>query len=179
MQNPDTVVPPFLTRDQWDVRPALVGDVAFIIDSWCADENVNVSRLSGEDPEIFKVGMRKRILQLLSSCKCAVVRPTPAYFSAHVVEPDPKKLFGWVLYTLDRATLRPVIHFIYVKPTFRRHGLADALLWEAGVRPERGSWCTTMRLRLRKSLESRGIVYNRFLLDYEPAALPPKQDPYR
>lgn len=169
---------PRLPRDHWRVEPAKVTDTAFIIDSWCADESVRVSRLSGEDPDVFKVGQRARILRLLSTCPCAAIRPTKAWFDAQGLPHDPRVLFGWACYTSERTTLRPIVHFVYVKGDFRGQGLADALLYAAGVRPDKGAWSTHHRQYLRKAVASRGIVYNRYLLDYDPAAKPPIDDPY-
>lgn len=146
-------------------------DFNFIIDSWCNDELVNVSRQSGEDEEVFKVGQRTRIFRLLQNHQCAVVRPEGAS--------DSRKLAGWICYSLDRATLRPIVHFVYVKAEFRNKGVADLLLTAAGVKPEHGAWSTHNRLRLKKATRARGIVFNRFLLDYDPAAKTPRQDPYR
>lgn len=159
--------------NNWIIAQAKVTDVAFIIDSWCADENVHTSRPAGEDEDIFKVGQRGRVLRLISSCQCLVVRPTEAWFTEHGKPYDPKLVHGWVCIGRDRQTLRPIIHFIYVKAEFRRNGLASALLAMAGVKPELGAWATANRPWLRKAREQRGIMYNRFLLDFDPNAVRP------
>lgn len=156
-------------RQDWEVQLATVSDVSFIIDSWCNAEHVYTSRAVGEDPEIFKVGQRARVLRLLSACRCAVVRPTAEWFASQGKPVDPKLIFGWVCYGLERTTLKPIVHFVYVKSEHRKQGMADALLVAAGVKPEVGAWATSTRYWLRNPLDARGIMYNRFLLDYDPA----------
>ncbi len=184
MPDPDAIPPSFFLKSHWQLLPAQVGDVSCIINDWCADEHVYVGRLSGEDPEIAKVGMRARILRLLGSCKCAVIRPTSAWFHLHKVPWDGAKLFGWICYSVDRSTLRPIVHFVYVKPAdkttgtgLRKHGLADALLTAAGVTPQKGAWCTHSRIRLKAPMRARCIVWNKYLLDFDPAAMPPPPKP--
>lgn len=169
-----------LEPQHWQVSPCTPADVGFIIDSWCADEHVKVSREIGEDPEVFKVGQRRRVVRLIQSCTCVALRPTPEYWASVGAAPNPHELFAWICYSLDRATLRPIIHFVYVKPEshakvpLRSCGLASALLHIAGVRPEKAAWATSKRHALRRAAEKRGIIYNRFLLDYDPAAKPPR-----
>lgn len=159
-----------LSSSHWSVEFARIEDVAFILDSWCADENLYVGRPDDMDPEVFKVEQRGRVRRLLSTCKCAVVRPTPAYWKERGEKPDANHLFGWVCYTFDRATLKPLIHFVYVKACHRRQGLANALLHAAGLRRDGGAWATHSRMRFRKAMKAKGIIYNKFLLDYDPTA---------
>lgn len=150
------------------IEPAKIADIAFVIDSWCNDENISVGRPSEIDEQTFKVGQRARVLRLLSSSSCAVARDLkPA-------EPG-KDLLGWCLYSFDRATLRPIVHFTYVKAKARRQGIAGALLQAAGVRPEKGAWCTHNRAYLRKAVRRSGLVYNPYLLDYDPTKPTPQR----
>jgi hypothetical protein len=150
------------------VEPARIEDVGFIIDSWCADENVYVGRPDDMDPEIFKVEQRARVRRLLSSCPAVVARPTPAYWQARGEKADPNRLFGWIVYTFDRATLKPLIHFTYVKGEHRRQGVCAALLHAAGYRAGEMAWASHCRLKVARRMKSKGIIYNRFLLDYDP-----------
>lgn len=159
-----------LTTSHWKVEFARIEDVAFILDSWCADENLYVGRPSDMDPEDFKVEQRGRVRKLISTYKCAVVRPTAAYWQERGEKPNPNTLFGWICYGFDRATLKPLIHFVYVKAEYRKHGLANALLHAAGVRREDMAWATHSRMKLRRAMKAKGIRYNYFLLDYEPQA---------
>lgn len=174
----DCGIPPFLTRSHWRVEPAVVNDVGFIVDSWCSDEHVNVGRQSNEDNDIAKAGMRGRVLRLLSKYRCAVARPTAAYFAATGQTPNAAALFGWVCYAVEHSTLNPVVFFVYVRPhdntsnvTVRGRGVGDSLLAAAGVREGVATWCTSDRLRLGKAMKKRNILYNKYLLDCNSEAL--------
>ncbi len=170
-------VGPFLTQDMWRIEPAGPGDIPFIIDSWCSDEAVHVSRKSNEDPDIFKAGQRGRVLRLLSNCPGVVIRLTPYFFSSHPKADSRKDLAAWCLYSIDRATLYPIIHFMYTKVEYRSQGLTSPLLYAAGIRPDKPAWCTHDRMRLGKAMKARGIMYNRYLLDYDPAYRAPARGP--
>lgn len=191
---PVSPVPPqFLLERHWQILPAQMTDLPFIINSWCADEHTYVGRPSQEDVEVAKVGMRARVTRLLGSCKCAVVRPSRFFFDLHQIPVDKKMLFGFVCYGRELKSLRPIIHFVYVKPAepatgtgLRKHGLADAMLKYAGVKPDEGAWCTHERVRVRSAMKSRGLIYNKYLLEWDPALLnaklpgtPREVDPYQ
>lgn len=163
-------VSPAPTRD-WRVAPCIPSDVPFIINSWAADASVYESRQANEDPEVFKVGQRERILRLIQANNCVSARPCESEDSA---TNSATELFGFICYGLDRKTLRPVIHFVYVKKEHRGRKIASTLLKIAGVRPEKASWCTTQRIKTLKPQSRRGLMFNRFLLDYDPGAKPEK-----
>ncbi len=192
---PVSNIPPQFFRPQhWQILPAQMIDLSFIMDSWCSDEHTFVGRPGEEDPDVAKAGMRARVLRLTGASKCAVVRPTKAFFELHQIPIDMKKLFGWMCYGRQVATLRPVIHFIYIRPVdpttgtgLRKRGLADALLLHAArVTPESGAWATHTRLRLTQAMRKRGILPNKYLLECDVSLLnaklpgePRELDPYQ
>lgn len=163
-------------RGSWQVDYGRPSDAQFVIDSWCSDEMVKAGRPAGIDSEVFKVGQRERILRLLGSCKLAVIRPTPKFYQDNPDHDTRKDLWAWCLYALDRKLLRPIVHFVYTKAEFRKLGLARSLLDAAGVR-DQGCWCTHTRFHLRQAADRHGLIYNPYLLDYDPDAKPKMQDP--
>jgi hypothetical protein len=169
-----TPVVPHFTTSSWKVSPATPADIGFILDSWANDACIHDSRIAKEDPDIFKVGQRERIIGLVQRNNVITARPTDAFWQTQGLVPNPHELFGYICYGSDRKTLRPVIHFIYVKAAYRQHRIADTLLKLVGVRPDKACWTTSQRSRLLKPADARGITYNRFLLDYDPGATPAK-----
>lgn len=168
----EPVIPHVLTPGMWRLEPGLVSDVPSIIHDWCSDEYVKVSRLTNEDSEIFKVGMRARISRILSPSLAITARLLPSFFEAHPLAEPGKNIAGWCVYALEKETMLPVIHFTYVKAKCRRQGIAHALLHAAGVTPDTGAWCTHDRNSLGKIMRQNNIMYNKYLLEYDSCMTP-------
>lgn len=72
-----------------------------------------------------------------------------------VLPDEPDVILGWAVIE------GPVVHYVYVKPPFRKHGLATALLADV-QRPFRYTHWTHALRELHPKLE--GCVYNPYLL---------------
>ena len=157
-----------LRPEDYSIQLAQVAHVPLIIDSWASDQMVN-GVYGLVDRDIFRVEVRARILRLISSCRCAAIVPTAAYTAKQPVPPPASELFGWACYGWDKASEKPVLHYVYIRQDYRNNGLARRLLKEAvAVSPERPGWASFIIPWHRKTARRYGLVYNPFLHDYRP-----------
>ena len=101
-------------------RPAGQEDVAFIFHSWlkCYRHAPGVAGISSP------VYYAQHHLLIEGLCRTAKITMVCA-------KQDPTQLFGYICY--DTAEGLPVLHFIYVKETYRRMGIAHMLCKDANI----------------------------------------------
>lgn len=162
-------VPPFLTPgEDWVVEHATVDDVGLIIDSWASNQFA-LPRWRDHDRDIFKVEFRARVMELISTCRIAVARPTPALSAKMGLPHSPKGVLAFVCYSLHKKTHYPIIHFVYTKAELRRRGIAKILLISsAGVKLNSPFFITHFSPQAKRALAGRShylAVVNEFLLE--------------
>lgn len=60
----------------------------------------------------------------------AVLAHPKTYLKVACDRKDPDLIFGWCVWSVP-----DVVHFVYVKPSWRRLGIGNALLAETGIQP--------------------------------------------
>ncbi len=137
-----------------DFREASPKDVDFIKSSYLRSFRVcgDNTRMTND---VYYYNYGKVIERLMSRCKCLI---------ACDVE-DGFHIYGYVLYEMIDDV--PVVHYVYVKYTFRHLGIAKSLVKEAI-----GETCTTIAkshvARIYDHLKKKhDIHYNPFLRFYE------------
>lgn len=100
---------------RWDVRLAVPGDMAFVFDSWLKSSHRTYPNMHVKPDDWFPEA-RATVQRLVESSVAAV---------AHVAG-FPDELLGHVVYGKWRKTL--AVHYAFVKPDARRHGVLRSLL---------------------------------------------------
>jgi len=142
------------------IRDAQQDDANFIFNSWL--KSFRRSWFAQRIPnDIFYSQQHKVVEEILS-------RVTT---QAHVITPatDPATICGYAVTeaipgTEGRAKL---VHYTYVKETFRRLGLATRLLSHAGIGPDYGQqivFLSHITSHFAPLAEKHGYVYNPFVL---------------
>lgn len=115
---------------RWKIRPAVQTDLRFIGSSWRRNYSLNpITRCPGGLPEFIRT--QNHIIERLTSYDPILVA-VPAFGD----QGEDDQILGWVAYR------RPdVVHYVYVKPYFRRAGVARGLLLAAlGDAPPAQVW---------------------------------------
>lgn len=108
-------------------RRAAAGDETFVVYSWCASfRSSHTAGLIAMDD--WRAVMEPQIRKVLS-------RPGGEVWVAyHPGETDHvADLYGWL--AVERGHALPLVHYVYVKSPFRKHGIARGLFAAAGVDP--------------------------------------------
>lgn len=145
------------------VMPAVLDDLPFIQDSWCASYAQSPAVIN-IDPQIFKIEQRALIAGLLTRGRVAVARPR-----SHVyIDGRPSKgtdIIGWVAYEFDAISHTPICHYTYVKKVFRGMGVASNLLLEAmAVTKETTVFCTHFTPVVRALQTKTNLFFNPYVL---------------
>lgn len=129
------------------VRNAEEGDVAYVISAWTRGQRAVGDNRDMEAETYFRQ-MRDLIASRLSFGECKLA----------VNIEDPWQIFGFVCY--DEHPV--VIHYVYVKHTFRRLGIGRRLL-ELATNGKRPVTVTTKGMLYDDVKARYGLQYSRFL----------------
>lgn len=101
-------------------RYAEKSDLSFIFSSWLKSFRGSPLAASVENAAYFD-GHHRLIEGVLRHARvlCAVSSE------------DPSQIYGWVCYEIPNAPTPPVVHYVYVKHSFRGFGIAKRLLARA------------------------------------------------
>lgn len=99
-------------------RPYLDSDVNFIRSSWANSYYKGVTNHKAVSPEDFHSFHRKLIDRFFS-------RPSATVIVVHL-ENEPNIIMGWIAVEIISTHL--VIHYIYIKNSFKQEGLIDELI---------------------------------------------------
>lgn len=105
------------------IRPMCREDRPFIASSWLTSYGRSAVARS-LDPKIYHAKQGRLIDRLLADASVILVAVSAS---------ESSQLRGWIVADLPAGEVVTVVHFMYVKTTFRREGVAKALLREAGV----------------------------------------------
>lgn len=106
-------------RDEVSLRPATQADLNFILSSWVKSYREHAGDMPGP---IYYEGQRNLVTTLLQRCGATIA-----------CDPDdPSAIFGYVV--SEKRGPVVVVHYVYVKHTLRRLGIARQLLAEVGAR---------------------------------------------
>lgn len=100
------------------VRPGTKDDLPFVIDSWMS--SFRSSSFAGDvDAKTYYKHQRQRVISALTAegSKLLILH----------AEGSPETIIGWVCHN------GPVLHYLYVKGSFRKMGLAEVLVNSAGL----------------------------------------------
>lgn len=120
MTQPDAILEPLPVL----VRPVIEADLGFILNSWL--KSYRDSAWAKAMPAGVYYAHHEVVAKLL------LLRASQAE-RAFVIcdESDPEHLFGWIVANENAGGA--VLHFVYVKSTYRGKGLARRLLSAAGI----------------------------------------------
>jgi len=107
-------------------RPALPTDMQFVISNWSASFKVSHSAglIQSDDwADIMHAQLRK-----------VIERPDTRTILAYE-KTDPTFFYGFI--SGDTSQQPAIVHYVYVKAPYRRHGMARALFAALGVDPSR------------------------------------------
>jgi hypothetical protein len=104
-----------LTLSQMAIRLADESDQGLIFSSWLKSYRKSASTL-GLTNEIYFDGQREIIRRLLSKAQVRLL----------VSRDDPSHIYGWAC--MDLTGNLPVLHYVYIKHTYRKLGLTRLLL---------------------------------------------------
>lgn len=104
-----------LPLDQIKFRPAEIGDVNFILNSFLKSHRTATDDNKRMSNDVYYNIVKQKVVEIIGSNSILVACNAA----------DPEQIFGWVCYRLDVV---PVFHYIYVKYTWRKLGLARLLL---------------------------------------------------
>ncbi len=142
----------------WQLRQMEPGDRAFVESSW--RRNYDYAPCPGGVEEYIATQS-----QVIATCLATsdVLVACPAE--------RPEQILGWCCYR--RPT---VVHYVYVKPYYRRHGIGRALLWEALDDGGRGPSVYTTHRWQRPHADGIGYICTRMQRDgvrieYNPALI--------
>jgi ribosomal protein S18 acetylase RimI-like enzyme len=135
------------------LRDAQPDDLAFCIDAW-ARESALAPWATGVPPQLFAQYQRRLIARVMQGAQttvaCSPVTPVHAY--------------GFVSSGPDYRG-HPVVHWVYVKGTFRDLGIGRALL-EHAMHGRIGGW---MSFASNRSIAHRAMsTLSRYSLTYNP-----------
>jgi ribosomal protein S18 acetylase RimI-like enzyme len=138
------------------LRDAQPDDLAFCIHAW-AQESEQAPAATGVPHQVFAPYQRRLIARVLQGASTTIACSPEA--SDHA--------YGFVASGPDYRG-HPVVHWVYVKSTFRDMGLGRALL-EHALQGRIGGWVTfasqrSLSRRAESSLRRYGLTYNPFLL---------------
>lgn len=141
------------------IREVCEDDVALILNSWLKSYRNSPGITTCPNDIYFSetMGQKAKIMKLLAECDTSVA-----------CDPnDPSQVYGWATWELMPDTTS-VIHYCYVKQSYRRQGIARALASHAGAAPGTPFWITHTTPVI-DALRKAGIncIYNPFVELYE------------
>jgi len=95
-------------------RQPTEADLSFVYSSWL--KSYRTSDASRRMVNDVYYGGHKRVIARLLSTSLAIVAVNPE---------DPDQIYGYIVYA--EAAGVPVVHYVYVKQPYRRHGIASQL----------------------------------------------------
>lgn len=105
------------------IRHAKDADMAYVVACWSRDA-FDLVREKPPQYTLFSPLFGARVTQILKRATVLVA----------VNSEDDDQIYGCVVFEKSHT---PVLHYVTVKYSFRRHGLARILLHEAGLRPNK------------------------------------------
>jgi len=109
------------------IRDLQSSDYPFLFNSWMKSYSKEFLDKKNVPSQIYYQGLHKLIESLLPSC---VVKMA-------VTEDDLDVIIGYVVASSDENV--GVVHYVYVKESFRRLGIASQLLASVGIEPDMDS----------------------------------------
>lgn len=106
-----TVSKPEVPR--WTARLSVAGDMGFVYDSWIRASSRTYPNMHATD---FCTDERARVQRIVNASIVAVA----------CLEADENELLGYAVYGVWRKVL--ALHYAYVKPEARRHGVLNSML---------------------------------------------------
>lgn len=145
------------------VMPAVLDDLPFIQDSWCASYAQSPAVLN-VDPQIFKVEQRALIAGLVTRGRVAVARPR-THVQIDGRQSKATDILGWICYEFDGAMHTPVCHYCYVKRNFRDMGIARQLFADAlNATDQTTVFCTHFTPALKALQPKTNLFFNPYVL---------------
>lgn len=134
------------------IRQANEEDLPFILNSWLISYYAGSELDEKIDSAIYYCEQTKLIEEILSQ---------PAYNKVFVASlPDhPRQILGWVCY----AEHQDAIHYIYVKHTYRRFGIATLLFKHCSI-DDSPEWATHYTRISKILLPKWNLKYNPYIL---------------
>ena len=132
------------------IRPAVEGDVAFIFSSWLKSyrTSLNVKQVNNT---VFFSEHHKVVEGLLKTANTYVICPAK----------DPASICGYIC--AEQVDGIFVLHYIYVKHTFRTLGIGKLLLNKFDHDPDMAGVCTHMTRIGEKLSDKYGFLYNPYV----------------
>ncbi len=131
------------------IREVGPGDINFIKASWKEEalrqEKYEAERLSWIPTDVFMAGLEARISRILTSCTCMCACPGGT-------EDD------WIAGYIVLDEFQQALHMLYVKPKFRKKGVATDLLEAAPPL----HWYTQRTAHMRHLEDKWQLKYNPF-----------------
>jgi GNAT superfamily N-acetyltransferase len=139
------------------IRPAMEGDVPFIFSSWLKSYRASIGTKQVNNTVFFSEH-HKIIENLLRTSSTFVICPAE----------DEAQICGYIC--AEQVDSIFVLHYVYVKQTFRGLGIAKLLLNKFDHDPEMAGICTHMT-RVGETLSQRyGFLYNPYVATTEEYA---------
>ena len=136
------------------IRPMALGDVSFIIDSWCGSYS-KCPEAASTDADVFKIEQRNLIYRLLPKCK-VLVACDPA---------QPNSIRGWACAEPARESGGLwILHYALVRPELQGMGIATSLVAPFREESPEGTLWTTHHTFASKWFGKDWTLRNRHLL---------------
>ena len=137
------------------LRPAEPNDLGVVIHPWLQEMRLSPASF-GIPNRTFFACQRRLILSILRGAETTIACDAER----------PNHVFGYVIHGPDFES-SPVIHWLYVKSTYREMGLGRTLL-EHSLGGRYPAWCSqasrhSLSLRAEKELRRYALTYNPFL----------------
>jgi ribosomal protein S18 acetylase RimI-like enzyme len=133
------------------IRPANQEDVGFIFNSWLRSYKPSFfSRLI--DNRVYFENHHKLLENLAKT----------STFTIACDKDDPSQIYGYICY--EKIQGISAIHYIYVKHSFRKLGIAKLLLKESGHTSSSAGCCTHITRAVEKSCIKYNLIYHPYLL---------------
>lgn len=133
-------------KSQVQIRDATEADVPFIFNSWLKSFQSSARSISA--PIYFEF-QHKVIEQILKRSQVSVLCSAS----------DPNELYGYLVHEMVQSV--PVLHYAYIKHSFRRMGLLNILL--AKALNSKSAFYTHETLIGRKIATNKQLIYNPYL----------------
>jgi ribosomal protein S18 acetylase RimI-like enzyme len=134
------------------VRRALEADAPFIFNSWLKSYRFGDLARNCDNAVYFNEH-HKVIERLLKRCETFIA----------CAESDPATIYGYICF--ERVEGMLVVHYVYVKHTFRNMGIAKELMKETAHVPEQTAALYTHHAEIARKLQIKlNLVYHPYIL---------------
>lgn len=141
-----------------DIREAVAEDVPFLYDTWLRSYRDGSRTAKQVNGKLYFDSQRKVIDRIISTPGCStLVAVNPS---------DHGQIFGWLCGEALQQSI--VLHYGYVKSTFRKHGVFGALVRAFGFKVGVGVFYTHHTHYLEGMLPKPDVYFNPYILMGQP-----------